>query len=81
MLFRERTTDPSQKAEAVEAIETIDNLNPGSLVLVQIVVLTIHPESAKIWQGMLSLSQERALQSIMSFQTMWKVQRVEKSKQ
>ena len=50
MLFTERTTDPSQMAEAVEAIEAIAiaDLNPGSPVLVQIVVLTIHPESAKL---------------------------------
>ena len=34
MLFTERTTDPSQMAEAVEAIEAIADLNPGSLVLV-----------------------------------------------
>ena len=48
MPFTERTTDPSQMAEAMEAIEAIANLNPGSPVLVQIVVLTIHPESAKL---------------------------------
>ena len=50
MPFTERTTDPSQMAEAMEAMEAIAiaNLNPGSLVLVQIVVLTIHPESAKL---------------------------------
>ena len=48
MPFTERTTDQSQMAEAVEAIEAIANLNPGSLVLVRIVVLTIHPESAKL---------------------------------
>ena len=50
MLFTERTTDPSQMAEAVEAIEAIAiaDLNPGSPVLVQIAVLTIHPESAKL---------------------------------
>ena len=45
MLFAERTTDPSQMTEAIEAIA---DLNPGSLVLDQIVVLTIHPESAKL---------------------------------
>ena len=33
--------------EAIEAIATAD-LNPGSLVLVQIAVLTIHPKSAKL---------------------------------
>ena len=48
MPFTERTTDPSQMAEAMEAIEAIANLNPGSPVLVQIAVLTIHPESAKL---------------------------------
>ena len=50
MLFTERTTDPSQMAEDVEAIEAIAiaDLNPGNLVLVQIVVLAIHPESAKL---------------------------------
>ena len=50
MPFTERTTDPSQMAGAVEAIEAIAiaDLNPGSLVLVQIVVLTIHPKSAKL---------------------------------
>ena len=48
MLSTERTTDPSQMAEAVEAIEAIADLNPGSPVLVQIVVLTIHPKSAKL---------------------------------
>ena len=78
MLSTERTTDPSQMAEAMEAIETIANLNPGSLVLVQIAVLTIHPESANL---MLPLPQKRALQPTMSFQTMWKVPRVEKSNQ
>ena len=50
MPFTERTTDPSQMAEAVEAIEAkaIADLNPESPVLVQIVVLTIHPKSAKL---------------------------------
>ena len=48
MLFTEITTDPSQKAGAMEAIEAIADLNPGSPVLVQIAVLTIHPESAKL---------------------------------
>ena len=48
MPFTERTTDPSQMAEAMEAIEAIADLNPGSPVLVQIAVLTIHPESEKL---------------------------------
>ena len=50
MPFTHRTTDPSQMVEAVEAIEAIAraNLNPGSLVLAQIAVLTIHPKSAKL---------------------------------
>ena len=48
MLSTERTTDPSQMAEAVEAIEAIADLNPESLVLIQIVVLAIHPKSAKL---------------------------------
>ena len=48
MQFTERTTDPSQMAEAMEAIEAILDLNPGSPVLVQIAVLTIHPKSAKL---------------------------------
>ena len=45
MPFTERTTDPSQMAEAIAAIA---NLNPGSPVLVGIAVLTIHPKSAKL---------------------------------
>ena len=48
MLSTERTTDPSQMTEAMEAIEAIADLNPGSPVLVQTAVLTIHPESAKL---------------------------------
>ena len=40
-------TDLSQKAEAVEAIEVIADLNLGSLVLVQIVVPVTHPGSVK----------------------------------
>ena len=40
-------TDLSQKAEAVEAIEIIADLNLGSLVLVQIVVPVTHPGSVK----------------------------------
>ena len=45
MLFTESTTDPGQMAGAVEAIEAIAiaDLNPGNPVLVQIVILTIHP--------------------------------------
>ena len=50
MPFIGRTTDPSQMAGAVEAIEAIAiaDLNPGSPVLLQIAVLTIHPKSAKL---------------------------------
>ena len=48
MPFTERTTDPSQMAGAVGTIEAIADLNPGNQVLVQIAVLTIHPESAKL---------------------------------
>ena len=48
MPFTERTTDPSQMAEAVEAIKAIADLNPGSPVLVGIAGLTIHPRSAKL---------------------------------
>ena len=81
MLSTERTTDPSQMAEAVEAIEAIADLNPGSLVLVQIEVLTIHSESAKLMARNVSTATKRALQPTMSFQTMWKVPRVEKSNQ
>ena len=40
-------TDVSQKAEAVEAIEVIADLNLGSLVLVQIVVPVTCPGSVK----------------------------------
>ena len=40
-------TDLSQKAEAMEAIEVIADLNLGSLVLVQIVVPITHPGSVK----------------------------------
>ena len=42
------TTDLSQKAKAVEAIEAIAGLSPGSQVPVQIVVPIIHPESARL---------------------------------
>ena len=40
-------TDLSQKAEAMEAIEVIADLNLGSLVLVQIVVPVTCPGSVK----------------------------------
>ena len=50
MPFTGRTTDRSQMAGAVEAIEAIviADLNPGSPVLVQIAVLAIHSKSAKL---------------------------------
>ena len=58
MLSTERT-DPSQMAEAMEAIEAIVDLNPGSPVLVRIVVLTIHPESVKLMARNVSIATKK----------------------
>ena len=62
---------------------SIADLNLGSLVLVQIVVPVTHPGSVKHMAKNVSLPQKGTFQSIMSFQTTWKISRsrVEKSNQ
>ena len=77
------TKDLSQKAEAVEAIEVIADLNPGSLVLAQIVVSVTHPGSVRHMVKNVFTAKKGTLQSIILFQAMLKISRsrVEKSNQ